>query len=193
MAEFARFELTGVKEALETFSSKKIRQAIRSTLDKTGTYAKKEIVDGITKDYNIAARDVRDKIEVQRTTQNSLETTLKIKSKKISLVHFGARQAPKGVVVFIKRGIPTVYMEAWVRDRYVAIRKTRPWPKGVGRGKKGKGQGVDPERATKLKMKGLPGPSVTNLAHPILDRIRSKIITFMQETFANEIKKRIGY
>jgi len=68
----AEFKLEGVKEALENFSSKKVQQAIRSTLDKTATQGKKEIVDLVSTQYNIAPKDVRDTIEVKRTTQTSI-------------------------------------------------------------------------------------------------------------------------
>jgi hypothetical protein len=198
MVEFAKFELTGVKEALDTFSSKKVRQAIRSTLDKTGTFAKREIVTEVSSKYNIPAKDVRSHVDVIRTRIDDLETILHLKSLKYSLIYFNARQAPKGVLVNIRSGKLTFYAHAFIQTmktghRDVFIRKIQPWPPGVGRGKKGKGKGVDPQRKEKLKMKGLPGPSIPNMAKEAIDKIRVKVIAFMQETFAAEIKKRIGY
>lgn len=186
-------KLEGLEELKQTLSSDLIRKAMRSALDRTGTYGKKELVNEVTAEYNISASDVRSKIEVVRTTQSALEVILKIASRKLSLVHFAARQAPRGVLVNIKKNRISFYESAWidrVRQRYVAIRKIRPWPPGVGRGKKGKGMGIDPQRTMKLKMKGLIGPSVTDMARVKFDAIKDRMIVFFKEEFWNQISKR---
>lgn len=175
-----KFELEGVKEALEMVSPDLARKAIRSALDKTGTFTKKEIIDGITGEYNIKAKDVRSRIEVIRTRIDRLEVWLKIKSPKLSLPHFGARQAPKGVLVNIRKDKLTFISEAWLRERYAAIRKIRPWPKGTK------------DRAKYLKMKGLPGPSVPDMAKHTIKRLKNYyiVLNFMKQKFLDEIKKR---
>ena len=177
----AKFELEGVKEALEMVSSDMARKAIRSALDKTGTFAKREITDGIIKEYNIKAKDVRSRIGIIRTKIDRLEVWLKIKSPQLSLLHFGARQAPMGVLVNIRRDKLTFISKAWLSERYAAIRKIRPWLKGTK------------DRQRYLKMKGLPGPSVPDMAKHTIERLtRTNIlIDFMKNTFDEELKKRM--
>lgn len=170
----AEFELKGVKEALENFSSKKVKQAIRSTLDKTGTQAKKEIVDIVSSDYNIAPKDVRDAIKVERTTQTSLETRIKIASKKLSLLYFKARQAPRGVLANVRKGTVSFYKSAFIVDK---------WHKAMIRtGRK------------RLPIEHRAGPSVTQIVamDKIMDRIKAKMSKIMNDMFLEEIKKRIG-
>jgi hypothetical protein len=195
MAELFKcdLKLEGLEELRQTLSGDLIRKAMRSALDRTGTYGKKQLVDEVTSEYNVSTSDVRSKIEVIRTTQSAMEILLKTVSRKLSLTHFGARQAPKGVLVNIRRNQISFYEGAWVdrlRNRYVAIRKIRPWPPGVGRGHKGRGRGVDPRRAAKLRMKGLPGPSVTDMVRVNFDKVADSMVSFFKQEFWNQIFKR---
>jgi hypothetical protein len=170
-------ELKGVKEALEAFDPKIVKKAIRSTLDKTGTYGKKEIVETISSEYNIAPKDIRDKISVVRTTMESLETKLRIVSRKLSLVYFKARQAPKGVLANIRKSSLEFYKSAFVQTM----------PTGF--------QGVFKRKTTKrYPIKHLAGPSVTEIvgSERIWTKITATVQDFMDRTFKDEIDKRIN-
>jgi len=97
-------ELKGIKEALEMYDPKKVRQATRSTLDKTMTFMKRRLITLVTELYNLPATEVRSATKSVRTTMTELVATLKISGKRISLVKFPYAQMPKGVAASIKLG-----------------------------------------------------------------------------------------
>ncbi len=169
-------ELKGVKEALEMFDAKKVRQATRSTLDKTGTFMKRRIVEMVTNIYEIMAKDVRDKITILRTSMSSLETVLKIKSQKLSLVYFKARQAPKGLLANIKRGQVSYWPHAFLhtpdRPIWTAIRRGKP----------------------RTPLRGLKGPSVSDIVgqEKWKEPIENEAGEYMERLLTEEIEKRIN-
>lgn len=168
-------ELKGIKEALDMYDAKKVRQATRSTLDKTGTFMKRRIVEMVTNAYEIASKDVRDKITVIRTSMSSLETILKIKSQKLSLVYFKARQAPKGVLANIKRGGLSYWAHAFIQypnnPIWVGVRRTK----------------------NRCPIRGLKGPSVTDIVgqEKWKEPLEKEAGEYMEKLLIEEIDKRI--
>lgn len=170
----AEFKLEGVKEALEMVDSKKVRQAIRSTLDKTATQAKQEIVSAVSENYNIKPKDIRGVITVRRTTFERLETMIRIARKKLSLAYFKARQAPAGALANVRKSDISFYPRAFVIKKYggkVYRRKGKErWP-----------------------IQHLAGPAVTEIVKmdKIMNRVKERAYQTMQKLFPEEIKKRI--
>ncbi|MBM4338804.1 MAG: hypothetical protein FJ110_04610 [Deltaproteobacteria bacterium] len=168
------FELKGVKEALEQFDSKKVKAAIRSTLDRSATQGKQEIVKAVSDNYNIKPKDVRDVTEVQRTTQTALETKIRIARKKLSLAYFRARQTATGVVAHVRKSGASVYPSAFIIRKFggkVFRRKTEK----------------------RFPIKHMAGPAVTEIVKldNIMDKVQKRINESMQKLFPEEIKKRV--
>lgn len=169
----AEFKLEGLDEVKKMFSSDLMRKTLRSTLDKSATEIKKEIVKDVAEKYDVAPKNVRDKINIQRTTQSALEVSLNIRSKRLSLLLFKARQAPKGVLANIKKGAVSFYKSAFI---------VAPWRKVMVRtGKK------------RLPIQHRAGPSPTEMikTEPILKKIDEKWPQIMSRKFKEEVDRRM--
>lgn len=93
-----------IKSLLQTFSKDLIRKAIRSALDRTGTWAKSYIASDVSSNYNLSASKVKKAIDVSRTTQSSLEMSVTIKGASLSILgDFGAIQDRTGIKASISR------------------------------------------------------------------------------------------
>jgi hypothetical protein len=185
------FKLEGVKEALETFDPKIVKQAIRSTLDKTGTAIKKEMVDQVTSKYNIKAKDVRDAITVDRTTQTRSSVGITVKGAKLQLFkYFKATQGKWGIYVEIMKGRLVRIEHAFIQ---VARRGHNPGWKGVMLRKGGMTHERKPGRKKEQAFHGLPGPSIPDIigSSKIMPKVEAKIADTMQSLFEAEIEKRI--
>jgi hypothetical protein len=184
------FELKGVREALEAYDPKLVRKAIRSTLDKTGTQAKQEMVALVTKEYSIAAKDVRAAIEVKRTRQTDLSVGIRITGAKLQLFkYFKAAQRKTGVFVNIAKGHTT-----WIRHAFIqtAKRGNNPGWTGVMIRKGGMTYERKPGRKKEQAFHGLPGPSIPDIigSSKIMPKVEEKIQSIMQPIFEAEIEKR---
>jgi len=193
VANLLKFDLklSGVKEALDMYDPKIVKQAIRSTLDKTGTQAKREMVALVTNQYNIAAKDVRAAIDVKRTTQTELSVGITIKGDKLQLLkYFKAVQAKTGVFVNIAKAHTT-----WIRHAFVqtARRGNNPGWRGVMLRKGGMTYERKLGRKKEQAFHGLPGPSVPDVigSSKIMPKVEQKIQSIMQPVFEAEIEKRI--
>lgn len=181
-------ELKGIDEALKIFDAKKVRQATRSTLDKTMTFMKRRLIELITNSYNLPSAVVRSEIKTIRTTMTELVATLRISGERISLVKFPYAQMPKGVVVSIKKGKSFFIPQGFVQKmstgfKGVFRRKIIPWPKGGSM-----------SWTQKRKMRHYPGPSIPEIVGS--EGFRSKIKTeageHMEKLLIEEIEKRIA-
>ena len=193
MANLLKFDvkLNGVKEALAMYDPKIVKQAIRSTLDKTGTQAKKEMVTLVTNQYNIAAKDVRAAIDVKRTTQTELSVGITIKGDKLQLLkYFKAVQGKWGVYVAIAKGHLTRIEHAFIQT---ARRGNNPGWRGVMLRKGGMTYERRPGRKKEQAFQGLPGPSIPDIigSSKIIPKVEQKIQSIMQPVFEAEIEKRI--
>ena len=179
-------ELKGIKEALEMYDPKKVRQATRSTLDKTMTWMKKRLITLITESYNMPATEVRSTMKTIRTTLTELVATLKITGKRIALYKFPHSRMPKGIVASVKLGksffIPGGFVQT-TPTGHIGIfrRKIFPWPKGKG------------GRAAKLRIKHYAGPSIPEIVgsenfRPIIEKEAGE---HMEKLLIEEIEKRI--
>ena len=65
-------------------------KAISSALNKTVTTAKKEMSAAVREIYNIKKKDLDPKIKVKKSTVNSTESVITIRSRPIGLIHFNA-------------------------------------------------------------------------------------------------------
>jgi hypothetical protein len=184
MAQAMSVKLEGVKEALEMFDPKTVKQAIRSTLDKTGTKAKQDIVGAISGMYYIKPKDVRDQITVQRTTSKEFLVGIWISMKRFQLFeYFKAFQDAAGIVVNISRVHTTHIPHAF-------IRATKAGWKGV---MVRRGRSRYPISGS-VKAAGLPGPAIAELAGApkMIEDIKAKAAKNMEELFYQEIDARLA-
>jgi len=123
-------KLEGLEDLRQTFSGDLIRKAMRSALDQSATFGKKQIVDLVTSNYNIENSKAKEAIEIIRTTQTSNEIIFRVKGKILSLYHhFHAVQDAKGVTAFVKKRDAMRIPHAFIRTSRkgwtgVMIRKT---------------------------------------------------------------------
>jgi uncharacterized protein YxjI len=123
-------KLEGLEDLRQTFSGDLIRKAMRSALDQSATFGKKQIVDLVTSNYNIETSKAKEAIEIVRTTQTSNEIIFRIKGKILSLYHhFHAVQDAQGVMAFVKKRDAMRIPHAFIRISRkgwtgVMIRKT---------------------------------------------------------------------
>lgn len=198
MPRLASCTLHGIKEAMEVYDSKIVRQAIRSTLDKAGTQAKKDIVKDISANYYIKPADIADTIEVKRTTAKQFVVELWTSRKRFSLYkYFHAYFSGNGITVEVERGKPWHYAGAFLQTarqgnnlgwRGVMHRtgKTgyrRPPPAGLN-------QKNLQEHISGAKYQG---PSIYELTKgkKIMDDVQAKAEKNMKEMFWAEIDKRM--
>lgn len=193
-------EITGLKEARETYSADFVRRALRSAVDRGGTFGKQYMAQSVADNYNVKKRDATQAITVRRTTMASMEIWWIIKGKALQLYsYFGAHQDAGGVYVNISRSRTTRIPHAFIQTarqgnnpgwRGVMIRgKTtgykRPWEK-VNRKK--------PE----YHPRGLAGPSIPHLIAPtkpegfsIWETAKEKVVSFVNDEFWAQISKRL--
>ena len=179
-------ELKGIKEALEMYDPKKVRQATRSTLDKTMTFMKRRLITLVTELYNLPATEVRSAIKSVRTTMTELVATLKITGERVALYKFPHSKMPKGIVASVKIGksfyIPGGFVQTMPTGHTgVFRRKIFPWPKGKG------------GRAAKMRIRHYAGPSIPEIVgsegfKPIVEKEAGE---HMEKLLMEEIEKRI--
>jgi hypothetical protein len=118
-----------IEELLKTYSPNLMRKAIRSSLDRTGTWAKKYLANDVASNFNISASRVKKDIKVVRTTQGKLEASLVITNKQLSFINFGAYQDAQGVKVPFSKSKTYNYPHAFINvrggNKFIAIRKTK--------------------------------------------------------------------
>jgi len=172
-----QLDLKGVDKFIEQIGAKKFKQAMRSTLDRTATFAKKAVADEVVSQYNVKRADVVSKIVVQRTTMDQLKTILRITSAKFMLIYFNPKQTSHGVIAWIQRKNVSYYPSAFIATmptghRDVFKRKTK----------------------RRLPIKSRPGPSVTDLSKHLwaLPKLKAMVNDFMLKTFKENIEKKGG-
>jgi hypothetical protein len=149
-----------------------MRKSLRSTLDKSTTAARQEIVSGVTEKYNFKPADVRAAMVTLRTTQTDLETGVTIKSSRPSLAYFKAKQISSGVVAQVRKGTSSFYKSAFIVNK---------WNKAMIR--KGK---------NRLPIEHRAGPSITEIVdkEPLLDKVKAAFESAFDRLFGEEINKR---
>lgn len=170
-------KLEGVEEFKKMVSADLFRKAMRSTLDKSGTQVKRLITDEITQEFNIKASDVRSKINVVRTTFQSLEMWIRIASTRLSLLYFGAVQTASGVSAFIRKG------------------KVHSTPHGfIQTMRSGHRDAFARKGRKRLPIRTLGAPGVVELANTVLKKpgIDEKLQGVMEQIFSDEVVKRTG-
>lgn len=189
-----KVELKGVKEALEMYDPKKVRQAIRSTLDKTMTFMKKRLITLITEKYNVPATEVRKVISTVRTTMAELVATLNLKGKRIPMVLFPhADIKPGGVVVSMiarKSFVMPHSFEAKMSIGHVGIFKRlnkfkyKIFPNVKHRNSAGVRRQIIGQKM---------GPSVPEIigSEGFKPRVEKEAGDYMEKLFIEEIEKRI--
>jgi hypothetical protein len=176
MAQAMSVKLEGVKEALEMYDPKIVKQAIRSTLDKTATQVKQDIVEDVSTNYNIKAKEVRDAITVYRTKANDLKSEVVINSGHLQLVaYFKALQNRAGVVANIsRRGLTTI--------KGAFINPGQTWHGSLMR--KGK---------ARYPLKTIAGPTIPDVAggQRLFKSVKEMWERNMEKLFGEEIEKRL--
>ena len=140
-------KLEGLKEAKEMFSADLIRKAERSALDRSATFGKKCIVEGVTADYNIQAKDVREAITTRRTTQFANEIAIIIKGKILPLLdYFHAIQDRSGILANVSKTSPMRIPHAFINVARNSGKQVIMLRKGKARypttGKPGRGPSI---------------------------------------------------
>lgn len=96
-------------KALDNLPENLREKVIARTLNRIGDSTKTEATREISREFNIKASTVRERIVVRRAfagTRLAVEIAVPSKSGKraINVIHFGARQSKRGVTVKVKRG-----------------------------------------------------------------------------------------
>jgi hypothetical protein len=165
-----------IQALLKTYSSDLVRKAIRSALDRTGTWAKKYIASNVSTNFNVSSARVKKAVMVKRTTQSNLEISLNVLGKGLSLINFGAYQDDVGVKVpFSKRKMydyPHAFINKESGQKFIAIRKTKK----------------------RYPLSGKPGrgPSIARLADRLSHRSKRDVdmTNHLYEELSNQIAKR---
>ncbi len=169
-------KIEGLEELKQTLSGDLIRKAMRSALDQSGTFGKKQIVELVTTNWNIDKPSVENKLTVTRTTQTNNEIVFRVKSTILSLYHhFHAFQANNGVIAPIGRRSDMRIPHAFIRRSKkgwtgVLIRTTR--------------------KNYPLSWKTNRGPSITVLVKKIWDIAEIEIVDYFKWVFWNQIERR---
>ena len=131
-----------IQNLLKTFSGDLARKAIRSALDKTGTWSKNYLSDLVSQNYNIKSSDVKKAMKVIRTTQTNLCTSLITRGSALSLIdYFKAIQDATGVTAtisptWIKR-TPHAFINVPNSSKKFGIMKRKGhWAQGISAGKR---------------------------------------------------------
>jgi hypothetical protein len=82
----AEFKKSDIDNLLKNFSGSLVRKAVRSALDRTGTWGKKYIVDDVERHFNVNKSVVFKHIKVKRTTQNKLSVEIDTTSSRLPFV-----------------------------------------------------------------------------------------------------------
>lgn len=171
-------KLEGLEDLRQTFSGDLIRKAMRSALDQSATFGKKQIVDLVTSNYNIDPSRAKQAVTIARTDQTSNEIFFWVKGKVLSLYHhFHAVQDAQGVTAFVQKRTPMRIPHAFIRTSRkgwtgVMIRTTKtPYP---------------------LSWKVDRGPYIPALVKgAIWDIASSDILAYFKWIFWNQIEKRM--
>jgi hypothetical protein len=78
--------------------------AVARALNRSIASVQTAAVRDMAKDLNLAQKDVRKGLEITKATRQSLLATLRVTSKRLLLMAFGARQTAKGVTYNLGRG-----------------------------------------------------------------------------------------
>ena len=101
----AEFKKSDIDNVLKNFSGSLVRKAVRSALDKTGTWGKNYLGDEIAKEYKLTSSKVRKAMRVKRTTQTKLSAELITEGTALPLIdNFKPIQDSVGVTTTISPG-----------------------------------------------------------------------------------------
>lgn len=125
-----------IKNLLQAYSGSLVKKAIRSALDRTGTWGKNYLADLVSQNYNVKASEAKKTMIVIRSTQTNLSASVETKGRGLSLIdYFHAIQDPSGVTATIIPGWTKQTPHAFInrarnsRKRVVMLRKeTRRYP-----------------------------------------------------------------
>jgi len=168
-----------IKALMQTYSKDLVRKAIRSALDRTGTWGKNYLAADVSQNYNLSTAKVKRATTVKRTTQTNLEVTLSIKGKQLSMVDdFNAWQDRVGMKAYVRRdqlwGAPHAFIN-----------------RGRGSGKKVGMIRVGPKR---YPTSGKPGrgPSIPMLVNRLSNREKrdSDLTNHLYKEMVDQIAKR---
>jgi hypothetical protein len=128
----AQINQEDIRNLLQSYSSALVRKAVRSALDRTGTWGKNYLADDVSANYNLSNSRVKKAITVSRTTQTRLEVALNVKGAQLSILDdFGAIQDSAGISANISRTsvfrVPHAFINVARRGggRFIAIRTSR--------------------------------------------------------------------
>jgi hypothetical protein len=94
----AKINKADIDNLLKNFSGALVRKAVRSALDRTGTWGKNYIANDVSSNYNLTNARVKKAIKVKRTTQTKMETSLNISGSGLSILDdFNATQDSIGI------------------------------------------------------------------------------------------------
>jgi len=175
----AEFKKSDIDNLLKNFSGSLVRKAVRSALDKTGTWSKGYIADKVSEDYKLKSSNVKKAIKVNRTTQTKLSAELITKGTALTLIdNFNAIQDAVGVSATIRSG--------WVKQTpHAFINRARNSGKRVIMLRKGK---------KRYPTTGKPGygPPIPALLGrtKILSKAKDKINDHLYNELETQIAKR---
>lgn len=146
-----------LRNVLQTLTSAKNRApgVLRSAINRSSTYARREILNETTKQYGIKRPNIVDRVQLgPRAELARLSRTITVNRRSIGLVNFSAKQTPVGVVSTVRKGAVRVSRGAFIAvgaqgNRHVFRRKTRD----------------------RLPLKSVYGPSMTHIWNDSVGRV----------------------
>lgn len=175
----AEFKKEDIQNLLKTYSGNLVRKAIRSALDKTGTWGKNYLATDVSSNYNLSSSRVKKAIAIKRTTQSNLEVSLNVTGAQLSMVDdFGAIQDTIGLTA-------TVSKTKIFRVPHAFINRIRGSGKRVAMLRTGK---------HRYPTTGKPGrgPSIPILVNRLghRDKMNSDLTNHLYQELQNQIAKR---
>lgn len=182
----AEINKTDIDNLLKNFSGALVRKAVRSALDRTGTWSKGYIADKVSEDYKLKSSNVKKAIKVNRTTQTKLSAELITKGTALTLIdNFNAIQDAVGVNATIRSG--------WVKKTPHAFINKAAFKKKTG--KTGSKRvimlrvGKDRYPTTGKAGYGPPIPALLGRTN-VLSNVKEKINDHLYKELVDQIAKR---
>jgi hypothetical protein len=131
MADSITVRIEGLNQVIRRLQSLDInvKRTLSRAVNDTATHARSEAIKGITREWNIKAKDVRSTFNIKRATPDNPVAELSSKGRPIPLLYFAAKQTRKGTTYKVKkRGGREVLERGWInrlrRGVAVGIRRS---------------------------------------------------------------------
>ncbi len=174
-------QLERIRKDLSIFDNAAV-DAARRGINKAITGVRTDSVRLVRQDLSMKAKDVRDSMSIKKAKRSNLEAAVISEGKRISLIHFGARQQKKGVKVKVRKGRADFYPRAFIGTLKKSGKPAVFWRQKVG------GRLVH-----RLKIDKLAGPSIPSFmgAKLTMGLIQAHAQKRLRKNLSHEIDREI--